>query len=162
MRNSKILAKIRAGRPARIAYLGHFLPRYVAHAAHQGYDGLWIDLEHNAMDTREVQMLLAFTHLYDIDGMVRVPTREKTRLYRYLEDGAAGLMVPHAARRLFGSDAGRSLPASMFLGAIFMLICDDFARVATSSELPLGVLTSLTGAVVFLLLMGSGRRVRGG
>ena len=42
-------------------------------------------------------MLLAFTHLYDIDGMVRVPTREKTRLYRYLEDGAAGLMIPHVS-----------------------------------------------------------------
>jgi len=76
--------------------------------------------------------------------------------------GWAGLMVPHAARRLFGSEAGRSLPASMLLGAIFMLVCDDIARVATAAELPLGVLTSLGGAVIFLILMGTGKKARGG
>ncbi len=46
------------------------------------------------MSEREVQALLAYFHLFDLDCMVRPPTREKTRLYRYLEDGAAGLMIP--------------------------------------------------------------------
>lgn len=72
-------------------------PGFVRHAAHQGFDCIWLDLEHRAMDQREVQTLLAFFHLFDIDCMVRVPTLEKTRLYRYLEDGAAGIMVPHVS-----------------------------------------------------------------
>jgi iron complex transport system permease protein len=76
--------------------------------------------------------------------------------------GWAGLMVPHAARRIYGSDARRALPASMLLGAIFMLICDDIARVAAAGELPLGILTSLTGAVIFLILMITGKKARGG
>src|SRR5215510_3446391 len=97
MRNSKILAKVRAGKPARLAMMGHFLPGFVAQAAQQGYDGIWLDLEHRAFDTREIQALLAFFHLYDIDCMLRTPTREKGQLYRYLEDGATGLIVPHVS-----------------------------------------------------------------
>jgi 4-hydroxy-2-oxoheptanedioate aldolase len=97
MRNSKILAKIRAGKPARIAMMGHFLPGFIALAAQQGYDGIWLDLEHRAFDNREVQALLAFFHLYDIDCLLRSPTREKGQLYRYLEDGATGLIIPHVS-----------------------------------------------------------------
>ncbi len=95
MRRSKILAKVRAGKSARIAMLGHFMPPFVAYAAHLGYDGVWLDLEHRAFDAREVQALLAFFHLYDIDCLVRPATRDKAPLYRYFEDGAAGLVVPH-------------------------------------------------------------------
>ena len=97
MRNSKILAKIRSGQAAKVAQIGHFLPPFVAYAAHSGYDGLWIDLEHRPFDTREVQALLTLCHMYDIDGMIRPATRDKAPLYRYLEDGAAGLMVPQVA-----------------------------------------------------------------
>ena len=49
------------------------------------------------MSDREVQTLLAYFHLCDIDCMLRAPTLEKTRLYRYLEDGATGLMIPHVS-----------------------------------------------------------------
>lgn len=97
MRNSKILAKIRAGQPARIAQISYFLPNYIAHAASLGYDGIWLDLEHRPMDSRELQALLVYFHLYDIDCMLRTPTREKGQLYRYLEDGVAGLMIPHVS-----------------------------------------------------------------
>jgi 4-hydroxy-2-oxoheptanedioate aldolase len=97
MRNSKILAKIRAGKPAKLAMMGHFLPPFVAYAASLGYDGIWLDLEHRPMDSREVQAMLTYFHLYDIDCMLRTPTREKGQLYRYLEDGATGLMVPHVS-----------------------------------------------------------------
>ena len=94
MRNSKMLAKLRAGQPIKMGMMGHFLPSYIAHAAHYGFDAIWLDLEHRAMDAREVQTLQAYFHLYDIDCMVRPPTREKSMLYRYLEDGATGLMMP--------------------------------------------------------------------
>jgi len=94
MRKSKTLARIRNGDPIRSCVLGHFIPAYICHAARAGYDCIWIDLEHRAMTTREVQALLAFSHLYDIDILLRPPTLEKTGIYRYLEDGAAGVMIP--------------------------------------------------------------------
>ncbi|MCC7209225.1 MAG: 4-hydroxy-2-oxovalerate aldolase [Anaerolineae bacterium] len=97
MRQSKIRARIQQGQPVRLAMMGHFVPPYVAFAAHAGYDGIWLDLEHHAMTGREVQALLAFFHRYDIDCIIRPPTREKGLLYRYLEDGAAGVMLPHVS-----------------------------------------------------------------
>jgi 4-hydroxy-2-oxoheptanedioate aldolase len=97
VRTSKTLAKLRSGQPARMCALGHFIPAYIRHAAHVGYDCIWLDLEHRAMSDREVQTLLAYFHLFDIDCMLRAPTLEKTRLYRYLEDGATGLMIPHVS-----------------------------------------------------------------
>ena len=95
MRKSKFRARVRAGEPVRLAVLGHFIPAFVRHAAHFGYDAIWVDCEHRNMDPREIQSLLAHFHLFDIDCLLRVTTREKASLYRYLEDGAAGLMIPH-------------------------------------------------------------------
>lgn len=97
MRASKVLAKIRAGRCARVVALGHYLPFYIRYAAHHGFDAIWLDLEHRAMEAREVQSLLAMCHQHGIDAMVRSPTAERTLLYRYLEDGAAGLLMPLVA-----------------------------------------------------------------
>jgi iron complex transport system permease protein len=64
-----------------------------------------------------------------------------------------GLIIPHIARRFVGSDAQKTLPAAMLLGSIFVLLCDDLARTALSGEIPLGILTSLIGAVLFLGLL---------
>ncbi len=97
MRKSKLLGKLRANKPARMCALGHFIPSFICQAAHFGYDAIWLDLEHRAMTDREVQTLLAYFHRFDIDCMLRAPTLEKTRLYRYLEDGANGLMIPHVS-----------------------------------------------------------------
>jgi len=97
LRKSKTLEKIRAGQPVRMCSLGHFVPAYIRHAAHFQYDCIWLDLEHRTMSQREVQALLAYFHLADIDCMLRAPTLENTRLYRYLEDGATGLMIPHVS-----------------------------------------------------------------
>jgi 2-keto-3-deoxy-L-rhamnonate aldolase RhmA len=94
MRKSKMLAKFRSGRFARVCGLGHFLPFFVRYAAHFQFDGIWLDLEHRAMDPREVQMIIAHCHYNDIDCMVRPPTLERTKLYRYLEDGASGFLTP--------------------------------------------------------------------
>jgi 2-keto-3-deoxy-L-rhamnonate aldolase RhmA len=49
------------------------------------------------MDDREVQSLLAFCRMFDIDCMVRPPSIERNRLYRYLEDGASGFLIPFAS-----------------------------------------------------------------
>jgi iron complex transport system permease protein len=67
--------------------------------------------------------------------------------------GWVGLIMPHIARRLFRADARYSLPAAMLLGGIFTMLCDDLARTILAGEIPLGILTSLFGALIFLALM---------
>jgi len=94
MRKSKVLAQWQDNQFARFCGMGHVLPFFIRYAAHYKYDGIWLDLEHRNFDAREVQHLQALCHLYDIDCMIRPPTIQRTRLYRYLEDGAAGLMIP--------------------------------------------------------------------
>lgn len=73
--------------------------------------------------------------------------------------GWVGLVIPHMARLLVGASFARVLPASLFLGATFLLFTDTLARSASSIELPLGVLTSLVGAPFFLYLLARGRKV---
>ncbi|NUN92629.1 MAG: aldolase [Verrucomicrobiae bacterium] len=97
VRRSKILAKLRAGKIARVACLGHFIPAAPFHAAGAGYDGIWVDGEHRAFETTQTLALIAFHHLADLDCIWRPPTLEKTGLYRLLEDGATGLMIPHVS-----------------------------------------------------------------
>jgi len=68
--------------------------------------------------------------------------------------GFAGLIVPHAARLLWGSDHRLLLPASMLLGAAFLLLADTAARtVAAPLELPVGVVTAFCGGPFFLALL---------
>ncbi|NLF00797.1 MAG: iron ABC transporter permease [Anaerolineales bacterium] len=67
--------------------------------------------------------------------------------------GWVGLIVPHIARRLVGSDAQRALPGSLLLGGIFVLACDNVARTLLSGEIPLGILTSMVGAVFFFSML---------
>lgn len=73
--------------------------------------------------------------------------------------GWVGLIIPHIARRLFGSDTRLTLPASMLLGAIFTILCDNLSRTLLAGEIPLGILTSLLGAAIFIALM-MGRSVK--
>jgi len=68
--------------------------------------------------------------------------------------GFVGLIVPHAARLVFGQDVRVLLPASFLLGAAFLILADTLARVAISpDELPVGAITALLGGPVFLLLL---------
>lgn len=75
--------------------------------------------------------------------------------------GWVGLIVPHIARRSFGSDARYALPAGMLIGGIFVVLCDTAARTAMEGEIPLGVLTSMLGAALFVVLL-SKRNVKRG
>lgn len=73
--------------------------------------------------------------------------------------GWVGLIIPHICRMLFGYDYRRLLPATAMLGAAFLLIVDDVARLAATNEIPLGILTAFIGAPLFLylILTGGGR-----
>lgn len=67
--------------------------------------------------------------------------------------GFVGLVMPHICRMLFGPGHRRLLPLSMFAGAIFLMLADLVARTVLSPlELPVGVVTSLIGAVVFVVI----------
>ncbi|MCF7915978.1 MAG: iron ABC transporter permease [Spirochaetaceae bacterium] len=72
-----------------------------------------------------------------------------------------GLIVPHIARRLFSSDGRYALPASMIIGAIYVVVCDTLARTVLDGEIPLGVLTSFIGAGLFLVLLSKKRIKKG-
>ena len=68
--------------------------------------------------------------------------------------GFVGLVIPHMVRILFGTDHKKLIPISALLGAIFLLWSDVLCRVVLpGKEIPIGVLTALVGAPVFIYLM---------
>ncbi|MFJ2111260.1 MULTISPECIES: FecCD family ABC transporter permease [unclassified Streptomyces] len=74
--------------------------------------------------------------------------------------GFVGLVLPHAARALVGPGHGRLLPVTALAGAVFLVWVDTLARtVLEPQEVPVGVVTSLIGVPVFVLVLYRGRRV---
>ena len=67
--------------------------------------------------------------------------------------GWIGLVIPHLARRLAGSDNRRVMPVSCALSGIFLIVIDTVARTLTGTELPLGILTGFIGAPFFTWIM---------
>ncbi|MFR8002100.1 MAG: FecCD family ABC transporter permease [Hydrogeniiclostridium sp.] len=67
--------------------------------------------------------------------------------------GWVGLLIPHIARMIFGNNNTYVVPASMGLGAIFMLVIDTAARCVTAAEIPVSILTAVIGAPFFIALL---------
>ncbi len=73
--------------------------------------------------------------------------------------GFVGLIVPHMARMVIGSDNRYIIPGSIALGGAFLLGCDIISRaIDVSASIPVGVVTSLIGAPIFLFLIFRQRR----
>ena len=72
--------------------------------------------------------------------------------------GWIGLVVPHLARMVVGPNYKHLLPMALVMGAGFLLVVDDVARTIMTSEIPLGILTAIIGAPVFVFLLVKGRR----
>ena len=72
--------------------------------------------------------------------------------------GWAGLVIPHAGRIIVGPDHKRLVPASIGLGASFLIIIDTIARVMLPGEIPLGVLTGLVGVPLLIVLLNQSRK----
>ena len=73
--------------------------------------------------------------------------------------GYIGLLVPHAVRLLFGPDYRLLIPASALCGAIAIVLADTLARtVASPTELPVGAMTAMAGAPLFIYLLRRGMR----
>jgi iron complex transport system permease protein len=77
--------------------------------------------------------------------------------------GFVGLIAPHAVRRWTGPDHRWLLPASFLAGGAFLVSADAIARMldvaGRGAELPVGILTALVGAPLFLALLVRGRRL---
>lgn len=72
--------------------------------------------------------------------------------------GFVGIIVPHIIRLLVGTSYRRILPLSVVFGAAFLVLCDTVARtVIAPSELPLGVVTAVIGAPVFVVILSARR-----
>jgi iron complex transport system permease protein len=73
--------------------------------------------------------------------------------------GFVGLIVPHLIRKTISADYRIILPASFFLGALFLLLCDTAVRTLfTPVELPVGVLTGLIGGSAFIIILSLKRK----
>lgn len=73
--------------------------------------------------------------------------------------GWVGLIIPHIARMIVGSNNQYVLPASISIGAIYLLVIDNLARSLTAAEIPLSILTAIIGAPFFAYLL---RKTGGG
>ena len=71
--------------------------------------------------------------------------------------GWIGLVIPHFARMLTGPDNTKVIPASILMGAIFMVVIDTLARALTSVELPLSILTGIIGAPFYIIILARQR-----
>ncbi|MBE6035303.1 MAG: iron ABC transporter permease [Clostridiales bacterium] len=68
--------------------------------------------------------------------------------------GFVGLIIPHIVRSVVGSDHKRLIPTTILFGSLFMIWTDVFARtIVPNGELPIGIVTSLLGAPVFMYML---------
>lgn len=71
--------------------------------------------------------------------------------------GWVGLVIPHLGRIIAGPDHVKSIPVSLLIGSVFMLLIDTLARGLTSLELPLSILTGIVGAPFYCFVLARQR-----
>jgi iron complex transport system permease protein len=71
--------------------------------------------------------------------------------------GWIGIVIPHIGRMLVGSDHRHLLPVSMVTGAAYLAAVDMVARTALVTEIPIGILTAMIGAPIFVVLLRKSR-----
>lgn len=73
--------------------------------------------------------------------------------------GFVGLIVPHISRMIVGANHKKLMPFTIFFGATFLMLADLLSRtIIAPKELPIGVITSLIGAVVFVVIFYKNRK----
>lgn len=70
--------------------------------------------------------------------------------------GWIGLVIPHMTRMIVGPDNRILIPASLSLGASFLLLIDNISRAVIAIEIPIGILTAIIGVPIFLYLLKKG------
>jgi iron complex transport system permease protein len=73
--------------------------------------------------------------------------------------GFVGLTIPHIFRMILGSDHRLLIPASILGGSSYLICCDLIARtIASSGEMPVGIITAMVGAPLFIFLLWRSQR----
>jgi iron complex transport system permease protein len=72
--------------------------------------------------------------------------------------GWIGLIVPHFARFIVGANNRILIPTVALMGSIFLLLADDFSRLLFEIEIPIGILTSLVGIPIFIIVLKSSKK----
>ena len=67
--------------------------------------------------------------------------------------GWVGLAVPHIGRFIVGPDFRKLFPFTLLFGSLYLLLIDNISRTLTPSEIPIGILTSLIGAPIFIYVL---------
>ncbi len=71
--------------------------------------------------------------------------------------GWVGLIIPHIIRMAIGPSHTMLLPLSAIVGGIFLLAADSISRLALTVEIPIGILTSLIGIPIFIIVLKNAR-----
>lgn len=96
------------------------------------------------VDVAKLQNLLILTASVLVSGIVALAG----------PIGFVGLVVPHIAKKILGENILKILPLSIFIGGIFLLLCDSIAKIAIhNSELPVGVITAILGGPFFMWIL---------
>jgi iron complex transport system permease protein len=69
-----------------------------------------------------------------------------------------GLIIPHIVRMMIGPDNEMLMPASVLVGASYLVVADDVSRLAFNFEIPIGIVTSLVGILFFMLVLKNARK----
>lgn len=108
------------------------------------------EAKHLGIDTEKVKIILLLTATFVTSLTVSVCGII----------GFSGLMMPHIARRIVGPDHRLLLPASVLLGAAFLLLCDIFSKTLMApGEIPIGVITSFIGVPFFIYILKKSGKV---
>ena len=94
MRSSRVKSKLRNGEPVLITALHFFDPSVYELASLQGFDGLWLDLEHHPTSVETASQLIRAARVGTSDVIARPAKGEFMRMGRMLEAGAHGIMYP--------------------------------------------------------------------
>lgn len=95
LRPSRVLARLRAGEVATAIKINLADPRVAELAALQGFDCIWVDLEHVPNDLAGMERAVWAAKAHDADVLVRVQRGSYSDYVRPLELDASGIMVPH-------------------------------------------------------------------
>ena len=74
--------------------------------------------------------------------------------------GWVGLLVPHIARLLVGSDNSKLIPLCVVIGAVFMMCVDTLSRSISTNQIPISILTALVGAPFFIYILHKNKGMR--
>ena len=106
MLQNRVKRVIREGNMAIAAHVGCFRgPEIVELIGHAGFDAAFIDMEHMALDLRDVQMMVLAAERFGVTPMVRTPGFDPALILRLLDMGVQGIHVPHVCSAAVAQDA---------------------------------------------------------